>query len=145
MKIIQDEDLALDARIMVRNGTPAELFALAEKLGLDAEKDSEVVRAKLIQRAKLAPLAIIQASTDAEMKSKLRVREAIELNFIDFETKERSWFWSDDPKHPVIVVVPDNKDPLEYIVGFVQKEDGRPFYNQLLKKLKSFDTKLNGS
>ena len=145
MKVLKDEDMSLDARITVRDADSTELFAIAKKLNIAVGDDAEVVRANLIKRAKSAPLTIIGASDNALLKSKIRVREAIELNFIDFEPTERVWFWADDPKHTVIVAAPETKNPLNFIVDYVQQEDGRKFYNALLKKLKNIDNKTNGS
>ncbi len=120
---LQDEDTSLDARLLVRDAAIEDLKLMGKGLGLDTEQDPSMLKAALtkIVNATGGPTKIIKASKNEDLKTRIAIKEGVELMYIKFG--EQMWHWFADGKE-ILTVEPAQNSVDALTEHFLSKAGG---------------------
>ena len=135
-KFLVSEDIELDARNLIRDAEFDTIAKIAEGVsGINLSLKPDEIRAQLAQRAKSNPKEVIDASNDVKLQRKVSAQEAVDLDLIVFDRKERVWHWNDE-NGADIVRVETGQDHHQVLVQFLSSPEGKKVWDKLRSQLK---------
>lgn len=132
---LHDETLSLDARLLIRDAKIEDLKLIGKGLGLDIEQGPDMLKASLTRIVKGTGGAtkIIKASKNEDLKTRIAIKEGVELMYIKFS--DQMWHWFGDGNE-ILTVEPAQNSVDALTEHFLSKAGGPKFrkLNGLIEK-----------
>jgi hypothetical protein len=134
-KLIEEEELEIDARAKAKNMDFEDLAQLALALNMNVDRSAKEIRWDMQQFAKQSPREFMEALDNPTLKRRVEVLEAIELGILKKE--QRAMFLKEPLGDVSLVVIPVGEDPLDYFVEWTLSEkEGEEAFKKVTKKRK---------
>ena len=130
-KKMNDEFLASEAVVMVRDKDINELLPIALYFNVNINTPTAEIRYNLLQIAKKSPRKFIDAFDSPQVQARSIVQQAKDYQIISVKPDQVAWF---DSK-TMIVSVPVGQDPLDVMIRFCLTEKGASVLASLEERL----------
>jgi hypothetical protein len=136
---INQDDKELYARTSVKNLSKEDLLVVAKKFEIDINREIDLIRWDVMQKAKKDPDLYINSSTDPKVKMQLFVMEAKSWRTIYYDSETRKWILvSKGEEKEFTDEVKVGSNPEEILVEMLMSAEGKPYIKAIkeLNKLK---------
>lgn len=129
---LDDEYVAAEAIVTLRNKPAEELLMVATAYGMDTDREFAEIKHDLLQKAKANPTGFMKSFDDPMVKMRSKIKSAANYNIISLDEDAIRWFDTGQQ----IISVPVGMDPVNVFVRYCMTEKAVPIVEEIEKQLK---------